>query len=85
MSKRDTRPPKDKLLKHPMYLREFIQCLVCWFYMGFWVEILNRRNWWSTAELTISGGAPFGLNKYMSSNRFESILESLSYTYQKDF
>ena len=38
-------PESNKLLKHPMELGEFIRCLGCWFYMGCWVGIPNRRNW----------------------------------------
>ena len=52
-------------------------------YIGFWVGILNRRNWLSTEEPTISGCAHFRLNKYISRTRFEGILGSLRYTYQK--
>ena len=52
-------PENNKLLKHPMESGEFIRWLGCWFYMGCWVGILNKRNWWSTAEPKISGGAPF--------------------------
>ena len=66
-----------------MYLGEFIRCLGCWFYMGCWVEISNRSNWWSTAEPTISGGAPFRLNNYMSRTRFDGILVSIRYIDQK--
>ena len=60
---------RDKPLKHP--------CMGFWFYMGCWVRILNRRNWWSTAEPKMFEGAPFILDKYMSSARFEGILSSL--------
>ena len=67
-----------------MDLGEFIRWMGCWFYMGFWFGINNRRNWWSTAEPTMSGGAPFRINKYMSRNRFEGILGSLRYTDQKN-
>ena len=43
-------PKTNKLLKHPMDLGEIVRWLVCWFCMGYWVGISNRRNWWSTAE-----------------------------------
>ena len=39
-------PKIYKLLKHPMDPGEFIWWLGCWFYMGCWVGITNRRNWW---------------------------------------
>ena len=52
--------------------------------MGFWVVITNRGNWWLTAEPTMSGGAPFRINKYMSSTRFEEIIGYLCYILQKD-
>ena len=68
------------LLKHPMDLGELIRWILCWFYMCYWVGILNSRNWWSTAKPKMSEGAPFKLNKYMSRMRFEVILSPLSYT-----
>ena len=77
-------PETHKLLKHIMDLREFIRWMGCWFYMGFWVRISKRRNWWSTADLKMSGGAPLRLNKYMSRTNFEGIHVSLRYTDQKD-
>ena len=52
--------------------------------MGFWFGIVNRRNWWSTSEPTMSVGSPFILNKYMSRIRFEVILGYLRYRVQKD-
>ena len=39
-------PKTNNLLKNPMDLEEFIQCMGCWFYMGCWVGIPNSRNWW---------------------------------------
>ena len=52
--------------------------------MGCRVGISNRRNWWSTVEPTMSEGATFRLNKYISSTRFEVILSSLRYMGRKD-
>ena len=63
-------PETNKILKHPMDLGEFTQWMGCWFYMGFWVGILNRKNWWSTVDLTMTGVAPFRLNNYVSRTRF---------------
>ena len=76
-------PKTKKLLKHPMALGEFIQWLGFCLYVGCWIGIPNRSNWWSTAEPKMSRGAPFRINKYMSRNRFEEILGFISYTYQK--
>ena len=76
-------PKTNSLMKHTMDLGEFIWWLGCWFYMGCWVRMLNRRSWWSTPEPKIDGGTPFRLNKYMSRTRFEGILGSLHYTDQK--
>ena len=42
--------------------------------MGFWVGILKRRNWWSTADPRMSVGAPFRINKYMSRTSYEGIM-----------
>ena len=77
-------PETNKILKHPMDPEKFTRWLVCWFYMGCWVRIMNRRNWWSIVEPTISGGAPFILNKYMSRTGFEIILVSLCYRVKND-
>ena len=74
----------NNILKHPMDLGKFIWWLGCWFYVGCWVGILNRRNWWSTVEPKMSGGAHFRLNKYMSRIRFEGILGYLRYRVQRD-
>ena len=63
---------------------EFIRWMGCSFYMGFWVGISNRRNCWSTAEPKISRGMSFILNNYMARTRFEGILVSLRYRFQKD-
>ena len=38
-------PETNKLLIRPMDPGEFIWCLGCWFYIVFWVRIVNRRNW----------------------------------------
>ena len=47
--------------------------------MGYWVGISNKRNWWSTAETTMSESVPFLLNMYMPRTRFEVIILSLCY------
>ena len=69
-----------KPLKHIMDPGEPIQWIVCFFYMGCWVIISNRRNWCSTVDPTMSEGSSFRLNNYMSRMRFEGILLSLRYT-----
>ena len=51
--------------------------------MGFWVGILNRRNWCLTVEPTISEGATFRTSRFMSRDRFEDLLEYLHYTYKR--
>ena len=56
----------------------------CWFYMGCWVRITNRRNWLSTVDMKLSGGTTFIFKKYMPRTRFKSILGSLHYRVQKD-
>ena len=67
-----------------METEKFIWWLVCWFYMGCWVKIFNRRNWWSTSDPTMSEGDTFRINKYMPSARFEGIKGSLHYTDKND-
>ena len=68
------------LLKHPMDLGEFIWWMGHWLYMGCWVRINNKRNWWSTTEAKMYVPATSILNKFMSTNRFEGILGYLNYT-----
>ena len=46
----------NKLLKYSMVIGEFIRWLVCWFYMGSWVRIPNRKKRCSTADPKISVG-----------------------------
>ena len=36
-------PKTNNILKHPMDIGAFIWWLVCWFYIGNWVRILNRK------------------------------------------
>ena len=55
----------NNIMKYPMNLEEFIPWLGCWFYMGCWVRISNRGNWWLTTELNMSEGDSFRINKYM--------------------
>ena len=75
--------PKTNL-KFSMDLGELVMWLGCSFYMVLWVVIANKSNWWLIEEPTMSIGAPFRLNTYMPSIRFEGIIASLHYTYQKD-
>ena len=77
-------PETNKLLKYPMEPGEIIWWFGCWFCMGFWVIIYNGRNWCSTAKTTMSEGAIFIINKYMSRTKFEGILFSLRYMDRKD-
>ena len=70
-------PKTNNILKHQMEIGIFIQWIGCWVYIGFWVIISNRRNWWSTADPNMSDGSPFRINNYMSRMRFEAILLSL--------
>ena len=76
-------PETNNLLKNPMDPVEFIRWMVYWLYMGCWVRISNRRNWWSTSNPTMSVGAPFILNKYIPRTRFEGVLGSLHCTDKK--
>ena len=64
-------PETNKILNNPIDLRELFWWMGCWFYMGCWSGILNRRNCWSTVELTIPGVDPFRLNKYISRTSFK--------------
>ena len=63
-------PETNEILKDSMDLVEFILCIECCFYVGFWVGIYNRRDYWSTKYPNMSEGVPFILNNYMSRNIF---------------
>ena len=66
-----------------MDLGEFIRWTECWFYMDCCVRITNIRNWLATADLKMSEGSPFILNKYTPITRFDGILGSIRYIVQK--
>ena len=40
----------------------------------------SRRDYWSGAPVTLTAGAPFRLNEFMPRNRFEQIMEALTFT-----
>ena len=68
-------------LSQPLSFGEFL----C--FLGLWLVItraspgnLNRRDFWSKYPVNREKGAPFRLNDLMSSNRFEEIIQALSYT-----
>ena len=64
-------PKTNKLMKHLIDIGKIF---------GGWFGISNRKSWWSTADLTISGGVPFRTNTHMSRARFEGILGFIRYT-----
>ena len=70
----------NEILDVPMTTQEYIKCVGCWLYMSCWVEIHNRKDWWSTMVLSRHKEAPFRLNDYMSRNRFDQILSLLQHT-----
>ena len=43
---------------------------------------MNRRNWGSTEDPEMSGGAPFRINNYMPRTRLEVIFRYLRYRVQ---
>ena len=67
-------------MKYRMDAVELIQCLGFWNYMGLWVGISTRKNWWLTTDPNMSEGAPFRMNNYMSRKRFEVTLLSIFMT-----
>jgi len=70
----------NEVLDKPMDLSEMVRWIGCWFYMGCWNGIQNRKQWWSVKERDMFQGAPFRLHDYMSRRRFDQILAALSYT-----
>ena len=79
-----------KGLNVPMDLQELINWVICWLYMACWVGIENRRDWWSTTTPLMDKCAQFRLNRIMSRNQFDSILNALRFTnkevpYEDDF
>lgn len=74
-------PQTNKKIKgEKLTFGEFIRWIGMWELMSCFVGIPSRRDWWSTQTITVDGGAPFRLNTYMSRNRFENILNDLTYT-----
>ena len=64
----------------PLDLRELVCFFGCIFYMSCFQGISDRKEWWSRSPPTMNSGAPFRLNKYMSGNRFEDIVQGLRHT-----
>ena len=59
---------------------ELIKWLEVWLVMGCYRGNWGRQYWWSKDDIKIFRGAPFCLNEYMRSVRFEKILTRLKYT-----
>ena len=73
-------PETNKGLSVPMDLQEYIQWVCCCLYMICWVGIEICRDWWSTTTPFMDKGDPFRLNRIMSRNRFDYILNAISFT-----
>ena len=61
-------------------LQEFYVYLGCHFFMACFEGISDQRLWWSPKPVSIWGGEPFRLQKYMDLCRFISITSNMRFT-----
>ena len=82
-------PATNQHIKGPkLTISEFYKWLGCQFFMACYEGISDRTLWWSSKKVDMFDGAPFRLNEYMSSSRFEAITGALRLTdrpYPTDF
>ena len=64
----------------PLTLSEFYCWLGCHFFMACFEGISDRRMWWSQRPVSISEGAPFRLQEYMTYTRYKDITAAMRYT-----
>jgi len=72
-------PMMNRELSPPIDYGEFLRWLGIWFLMAT-IQGPQRRDFWSTAEVSAFDSAPFRCSEYMSRNRFENILRALKFT-----
>ena len=69
----------NKKLDHPTNLGEFLRWIGLWFLLST-ISGFKRTDFWSMKPIELYEGAPYRLNEFMSSTRFEAILSSLTLT-----
>jgi len=72
-------PTMNKTLTPPTTYGEFLRWLGIWFLIST-IQGPQRREFWSTANVSAFDAAPFRCSEYMSRYRFENILQALSFT-----
>ena len=58
---------------------ELLRFIGLWFFLAT-TSGFSRRDYFSSLSVNVKFGAPYRLNQYMSRNRFEQILQAISYT-----
>ena len=69
----------NKRLEEPLDVGEWLCFLGIILFMSTF-PVSNRRDYWSSKPVNIEYGAPFRFNKWMTLNRFETILYNLVFT-----
>ena len=72
-------PKTKEKLDDPLTYSELLRWIGLWLLMST-VDGSDHWSFWSTKNLNIFEGAPFRLNMFMTRNRFEKILNALTYT-----
>ena len=72
----------NKKLDEPVSMGEFLRWIGIWLFLST-ISGFKRKEFWSLKEIDMELGAPYRLNEYMSSNRFEAILAALTLTKEK--
>ena len=70
-------------LSNPIDWGEFLVFIGIWFALATVQSASTRREFWSSKPVEFLSGALFCLEKYMTRNRFENILQVLVYTNHK--
>ena len=70
----------NKVLKYLLDPCEFRGWVGCLLYMSCWIDIAERRDWWSVTPPVIHRGPPFSLNECMPCHQFYEILAYFRYT-----
>ena len=72
----------NKQLKELLTFEELLQFFGIWCLMSTTTCTFNKREFWSTKEVSMFEGAPFRLHSIMSRRRFEEIMANLKITDQ---
>ncbi len=73
----------NRVLRPNLSYGEFLRWYGIWLVMAATEGGCLREQFWDRAAVSMFRGAPYRFNEYMSQNRFNNILSSLSYTTQQ--